>query len=81
MLKEFSSQLANNYSQVRSALHGAAREESGASVVDLVKRLLSLISSFDAQIQYLQTAEGALSLRAKQQSTATGAGIFRSVRR
>ena len=80
VLKEFSSQLANNYSQVRSALHGAATEEDGAFVVDLVKRLLSLISSFDAQIQYLQTTEGALSLRAKQQSTATGSGIFRSVR-
>lgn len=69
-LREFSTQLSNNYSQVRSALPGVAQESDGASVVDLVKRLLSLISSFDAQISYLQTTEGALSLRAKQHSAA-----------
>ena len=74
-LREFSAQLANNYSQVRSALHGVAQEHNnGPSVVDLVKRLLSLISSFDAQISYLQTTEGALSLRAKQQPAAAFEG-------
>jgi len=56
VLEEFNTQLARNYGQVREALQQAAEQESsiGDSVLRQVKHLGALISSFDAQLTYLQ---------------------------